>query len=71
MNLSAGHVLCPACSGVGVRVLTEMKPKPTCTLCGGYGEVPEAKADEFWACVQEASRRKNAVFSSCVTRRWA
>lgn len=53
LNLTKGFVLCPPCSGTG---LTDgLRHEPTvdwkkCRLCGGYGEIPAAVEEEFWAC---------------------
>ncbi len=64
-------VLCPACSGTGVRALYEGSTKPVCTLCRGVGEVPEERAEAFWTCVLEAQAAGgNLTHHRCVTKAW-
>lgn len=72
LNLSPGMVLCPSCSGVGVRVLNEGVTKPTCTLCHGEGQVTPERAEEFWECVRVTQGAgMGRVLYSCVRKAWS
>lgn len=52
LDLAPGHVLCPACSGLGVWPRRDADPLP-CRLCVAEAQVPEERAEAFWAAVTE------------------
>ena len=56
LDLSPGHVLCPACSGLGVWGLGSNGGNIPCRLCETRAQVPEGQAEAFWAAVGELQK---------------